>query len=56
MSAPIAWSELDTITADAIKLRDVRARLDKLGDPWATLRAKPGSITAAAKRLAATVP
>ena len=51
VSAPIAWSELDTITANAIRLRDVRERLDKVGDPWATLRATPGSITAAAKRL-----
>jgi bifunctional non-homologous end joining protein LigD len=44
VSAPIAWSELDTIAPDGITLRDVRARLDAIGDPWANLRAKPGSI------------
>lgn len=47
VSAPITWSELDTIAPDGITLRDVRARLDRLGDPWATLRTKPGSVTRA---------
>jgi bifunctional non-homologous end joining protein LigD len=51
VSAPIEWSELDSITPDGIRLRDVRARLDERGDPWAALRARPASITAAAQRL-----
>ena len=51
VSAPIAWSELDTVSPDDITLRDVRARLDKFGDPWATLRAKLGSVSHALTRL-----
>ena len=52
VSAPIAWSELDTTAPDGITLRDVRARIDKYGDPWATLRAEPGSVARATERLA----
>ena len=44
VSAPIAWSELDAIEPDGVTLRDVRARLDERGDPWAQLRATPGSL------------
>lgn len=51
VSAPITWSELDTITPDGITLRDVRPRLDRIGDPWATLRAKAGSVARAVERL-----
>ena len=52
VSAPIAWSALDTVAPDGITLKDVRARVDRLGDPWATLRATPGSVTRAAALLA----
>lgn len=51
VSAPILWSELDAITPDGIRLGDVRGRLDRLGDPWATLRTRAGSVTAAATAL-----
>jgi bifunctional non-homologous end joining protein LigD len=51
-SAPITWKELDdpTLRADTFKLRDIKQRLDKAGDPWAKLRAKPASIEAALSR------
>jgi bifunctional non-homologous end joining protein LigD len=52
VSAPIAWDELDAITPDGIRLRDVRARLDRIGDPWHALRAQPGSVATAAAALA----
>jgi bifunctional non-homologous end joining protein LigD len=53
ISAPIAWKELDDpkLRADAFRLRDIRKRLDKVGDPWAKLRAKPISVKAALNRL-----
>ncbi|MDB4961110.1 MAG: ATP-dependent ligase [Myxococcales bacterium] len=47
VSAPIHWDELATITPDAIRLRDVRRRLDQRGDPWSGLRGQLGSIEAA---------
>lgn len=53
VSVPIRWSELDAIAPDGVTLRDVRPRLDKLGDPWATLRATPGSVARAAQLLSA---
>jgi bifunctional non-homologous end joining protein LigD len=55
VSAPIAWSELDdpALCADAIRLRDVRARLDRRGDPWHALRARAGVVRAARRALAA---
>ncbi len=51
VSAPIGWDELDAITPDGIGLRDVRARLDRRGDPWQSLRARIGSAAAAARAL-----
>jgi bifunctional non-homologous end joining protein LigD len=51
VSAPIAWSELDEVSADGIRLRDLRARLDRRGDPWADLRARTGSIGGALRAL-----
>src|SRR5262245_44186925 len=55
VSAPIAWSELDdpALCADGIRLRDLRARLDRRGDPWHALRARAGSLSAARRALAA---
>jgi bifunctional non-homologous end joining protein LigD len=39
VSAPITWTEVEdnTLRPDGFTLRDVPARLDRLGDPWATL-------------------
>ncbi len=52
VSAPIAWDELDdALRPDGFTLRDIRTRLDRRGDPWANLRATPGSIATAAARL-----
>jgi bifunctional non-homologous end joining protein LigD len=54
VSAPITWAEVEdpAVQPDGFRLRDVRARLDRLGsDPWATLRADPGSIEVAARNL-----
>jgi len=55
VSAPIAWSELDdpALCADGIRLRDLRARLDRRGDPWHALRACAGAVSAARRALAA---
>jgi bifunctional non-homologous end joining protein LigD len=55
VSAPIAWSELDdpALCAGGIRLRDVRARLDRRGDPWHALRARAGVVSAARRALAA---
>lgn len=51
ISAPIEWSELDDIAPDGIRMREVRARLDRRGDPWAQLRMRPGSIATAQRAL-----
>jgi bifunctional non-homologous end joining protein LigD len=55
VSAPVTWKEVEdaTLRPDGFTLRDVPERLDRLGDPWATLFAKPGSVAAARARLAA---
>jgi bifunctional non-homologous end joining protein LigD len=55
VSAPIEWSEIDeALSPDGFRLRDIRARLDRIGDPWATLRERAGSIAAAAAKLGAS--
>jgi len=53
VSAPIAWSDVDdpALTADGVRLRELRARLDRRGDPWRDLRAAAGSVAAAARAL-----
>ena len=53
VSAPIAWDEVDdpTLRADQFTLRDLRARLDRRGDPWASLRARVASAKSAFARL-----
>jgi bifunctional non-homologous end joining protein LigD len=55
VSAPIAWSELDDpgLGPDGVGLRDLRARLDRRGDPWRALRARGGSVDRALAALAA---
>jgi bifunctional non-homologous end joining protein LigD len=53
LSAPIEWSELDdpALRADGFRLRDLRERLDRRGDPWRDLRAVSGSVSAAQRAL-----
>jgi bifunctional non-homologous end joining protein LigD len=53
LSAPLDWSEVEdaALTADGVRLRTVRERLDRRGDPWRDLRATPGSVTDAARAL-----
>jgi bifunctional non-homologous end joining protein LigD len=53
VSAPIAWDEVDDpgLRPDQLTLRDLRTRLDRRGDPWATLRAREGSAKSAFARL-----
>jgi bifunctional non-homologous end joining protein LigD len=51
VSAPIEWEELDDVKPNGITLRDIPGRLDSIGDPWSNLRARPGSVTKAAKKL-----
>jgi bifunctional non-homologous end joining protein LigD len=53
VSAPITWSELGdaALRADGLRLRDLRARLDRRGDPWRDLRSRPGSVAGALRAL-----
>jgi bifunctional non-homologous end joining protein LigD len=54
VSAPIEWEEVEdpAVRADGFRLRDIRARLDRIGDPWSHLRRTLGSVEAAAAKLA----
>ncbi len=49
VSAPIEWEEVDDprTKPNGFGLRDMRARLDNLGDPWSELRREVGSIDSA---------
>ncbi|HUJ63294.1 MAG TPA: non-homologous end-joining DNA ligase [Kofleriaceae bacterium] len=49
VSAPIEWSELDdpALRADGFTLRELRARLDRRGDPWRALRSREASARSA---------
>jgi len=53
VSAPLAWAEVEdpALSPGGFTLRDVPRRLDRTGDPWAELWARPGSIARAAQRL-----
>jgi bifunctional non-homologous end joining protein LigD len=53
VSAPIEWRDVEdaALAADGVRLRDLRARLDRRGDPWRELRARPGSVAEAARAL-----
>ena len=53
VSAPIEWEELDDVTPNGITMRDIAARLDSIGDPWSNLRARPGNVRKATKKLEA---
>ncbi len=54
VSAPLAWTEIDDprLAPDGIRLRDLAARRAAAGNPWAGWRDHPGSVSAAAERLA----
>lgn len=56
VAAPLDWREVDdpALRADGIGLRELRARLDARGCPWAALRAAPASAAAALVRLGVT--
>ncbi len=53
VSMPIEWREVEDagLAPNGFTLRDVPRRLDRTGDPWAKLRAHPGSVEHAARRL-----
>jgi bifunctional non-homologous end joining protein LigD len=46
ISMPIGWDEVEDpkLQANGFRLREVRKRIDKRGDPWEKLRARVGSI------------
>lgn len=58
LSAPIEWSDVDdpALRADGIRLRDLRAWLDRRGDPWRHLRTAAGSVAAAQRALRELAP
>ena len=58
VSAPIAWTELDdpALRADGFRLRELRDRIDRRGDPWRDLRAVVGSVAQTARALDAFAP
>ena len=53
LSAPLDWSEVEdpALAADGVRLRDLRERLDRRGDPWRGLRAASGSVAKATRAL-----
>ena len=53
VSAPITWDDVDdpALVSDGIRLRELRGRLDRRGDPWRDLRIRAGSIADAARAL-----
>jgi bifunctional non-homologous end joining protein LigD len=46
VSVPIEWREVEDpkLRPDGFHLREIKQRLDTIGDPWADLRARPGSV------------
>jgi bifunctional non-homologous end joining protein LigD len=46
ISAPIEWEEVEdeSLKANAFTLKNIRARIDVLGDPWSNLRHRTGSV------------
>ena len=60
VSTPFAWDELAAIDPDALTIRTVPGRLERLGDPWAAIDDVPQSIAPLVERyradLAAGIP
>jgi DNA ligase D len=60
VSTPFRWDELETIVPDELTLRNVPARVDADGDPWAEIDDQPQSIASLVDRyrsdLAAGIP
>jgi len=54
ISMPIEWDEVEdpALSANGFKLRGVKQRLDRRGNPWAKLRARLGSLDDAEAALA----
>jgi DNA ligase D len=44
VSCPISWDELDSVNPKALTILTVPERLKSVGDPWAEIDAKPGTI------------
>jgi DNA ligase D len=44
VSAPVAWEELDDIHPDQFTIASVPARLEAVGDPWASMNDDPQSL------------
>ena len=46
VSVPIEWREVEDpkLRPDGFHLREIQKRLEKIGDPWSELRARPGSV------------
>jgi len=60
VSTPFSWDELWAITPDELTMASVPRRLAELGDPWASMAAKPQSLEPllemCARDLAAGIP
>jgi DNA ligase D len=60
VSTPFAWDELPTVDPDELTIRTVPGRVERLGDPWATIDDAPRSIAPLVERyradLAAGIP
>jgi bifunctional non-homologous end joining protein LigD len=54
ISMPIGWDEVEdaSMAPNGFRLRDIRARIDRRGDPWAKLRDRVGSLDDAEAALA----
>ena len=60
VSTPFAWDELEAIEPDALTIRTVPERVERLGDPWAAIDDEAQSIEPLVERyradLAAGIP
>jgi hypothetical protein len=44
VSTPLAWDELDSVDPAELTLASVPARVERDGDPWASIDAEPQSL------------